>query len=308
MVVATIIGARLGHVIFYEPERFLENPIDIIKVWEGGLASHGAAIAILIALWIYSRKNKPGQNYLQTLDRIVILVALVSALIRFGNYFNSEIIGKPTNQKWGIVFVNPLTSAITNKQIDTSEIVDFVTYEKNENIPGPGIGLKPITIYLFFKPNATAEQIEYLINDKIKNLLTDQVTEYFYERNPAELDYKIARQADGTYGARISTFGIARHPTQLYECFTYTILFLLLLSIWSRYKANLPAGRTLGVFLIVCFGSRFLFEFLKEPQVDFEHDMFFNMGQLLSIPLIVAGIVILIWSFLNRPEQPQHKR
>src|SRR5688572_10476468 len=91
MVIATVIGARLGHVLFYEPERYLSNPIDILKIWEGGLASHGATVGILFALWLYSRKSykimsddgksvlkvtrRPNQSYLHTLDRIVILVA-----------------------------------------------------------------------------------------------------------------------------------------------------------------------------------------------------------------------------------------
>src|SRR5690606_12087880 len=109
MVVATIVGARLGHVLFYEPQRYLSDPVSILKVWEGGLASHGAAAAILFALWLYSRKKKPGQSYLQVVDRIVIVVALTGALIRLGNFFNSEIIGIPTHNESGIVFARDVT-------------------------------------------------------------------------------------------------------------------------------------------------------------------------------------------------------
>ena len=87
MVVATIIGARLGHVLFYEPEKYLSNPLDILKVWEGGLASHGAAIVILLSLWFYAKRT-PGQNYLWVLDRIAIVTAMTGALIRFGNLMN----------------------------------------------------------------------------------------------------------------------------------------------------------------------------------------------------------------------------
>jgi prolipoprotein diacylglyceryltransferase len=93
---ATIIGARLGHVLFYEPAKYLSNPIDILKIWEGGLASHGAAISIPIALWIFCRQNQ-GMRYLWVVDRIVIVVALTGALIRLGNLMNSEIGGKDTN-------------------------------------------------------------------------------------------------------------------------------------------------------------------------------------------------------------------
>src|SRR5690606_33100608 len=117
MVLATIIGARLGHVLFYEPERYLSNPIDILKIWEGGLASHGAAFGILFALWLYARKKRPGQSYLQVLDRIVILVALTGALIRFGNFFNSEIIGKPTESNSGVVFARNVSEVLKSDPI-----------------------------------------------------------------------------------------------------------------------------------------------------------------------------------------------
>ncbi|MBD0257734.1 MAG: prolipoprotein diacylglyceryl transferase, partial [Cytophagales bacterium] len=99
MVLSTIIGARLGHCLFYEPEYYLSNPLKILKIWEGGLASHGATIGILFALWLYARKKK-DQSYLWVVDRIVITVALAGGLIRLGNLMNSEIIGKPTDVPW----------------------------------------------------------------------------------------------------------------------------------------------------------------------------------------------------------------
>ena len=103
MVIATVIGARLGHFLFYEPEYFLQNPLQILKIWDGGLASHGAAIGIFIALYIFSRKiNKP---YFWTLDRIAIVVALAGFFIRIGNLMNSEIYGIETSLPWGFIFV-----------------------------------------------------------------------------------------------------------------------------------------------------------------------------------------------------------
>ena len=103
MVLSTVIGARLGHCLFYEPEYYLANPIKILKIWEGGLASHGATIGILFALWLYARKKK-DQSYLWVVDRIVITVALAGCLIRLGNLMNSEIIGKPTDVPWAFIF------------------------------------------------------------------------------------------------------------------------------------------------------------------------------------------------------------
>jgi prolipoprotein diacylglyceryltransferase len=82
MIVATLVGARLGHCLFYQPDYYLANPIEILKVWEGGLASHGATIGILLGLYLYSR-SRPDQSYLWVLDRIVIVVALGGALLTF---------------------------------------------------------------------------------------------------------------------------------------------------------------------------------------------------------------------------------
>jgi prolipoprotein diacylglyceryl transferase len=104
VVVGTVVGARLGHCLFYDAEYYLFNPLEIIKVWQGGLASHGAAIGILLALYLYSKKIK-GQNLFWILDRLVIVVALGGALIRLGNLFNSEIYGKPTDVAWAFVFL-----------------------------------------------------------------------------------------------------------------------------------------------------------------------------------------------------------
>lgn len=101
---ATIIGARLGHCLFYAPDYYLANPLEILKVWEGGLASHGAAIAFLIAIYIYVERRE-GLRYLWVLDRVVIVVALAAFFIRIGNFFNSEILGKATDVPWAVKFV-----------------------------------------------------------------------------------------------------------------------------------------------------------------------------------------------------------
>lgn len=103
MVVGTVIGARLGHCLFYEPAYYLSDPIKILKVWEGGLASHGAAIGILIALWLFVRKAR--KPYIWVLDRVVIVVALAGFFIRMGNLMNSEIYGVETTLPWGFIFV-----------------------------------------------------------------------------------------------------------------------------------------------------------------------------------------------------------
>ena len=201
MAVGTIAGVRLGHCFFYEPSYYLHNPLEILLIWHGGLASHGAAIGILIALWLFVRKEKKG--YFWVLDRIAIVVALSGFFIRMGNLMNSEIYGVETTVPWGFVFLR-----------------------NNEVAP--------------------------------------------------------------------------KHPTQIYEGLVYLLIFFLLYRMYWKEKGNVFQGRLIGIFLILVFTARFFIEFLKENQVPFEASMKLNMGQLLSIPFILFGIVVLYWSQKNK--------
>lgn len=104
VVIATIVGARLGHVFFYEWGYYSQHPEKIFKIWEGGLASHGGTIALIIALFLFSYfvTKKPAS---WVFDKIVVAIALVGCLIRLGNLMNSEIYGDYTNVPWGFIFV-----------------------------------------------------------------------------------------------------------------------------------------------------------------------------------------------------------
>ena len=208
--VGTVLGARLGHCFFYEPDYFLSNPLEILKIWKGGLASHGAAIGILLSLWLYIRKHK--LSFLWLIDRIVIVVALGGAFIRLGNLFNSEIYGSPTNLPWGFEFVR----------------------------------------------------------DKL------------YDANTGEL---------------LPT--VARHPTQLYEAISYLVIFSILLTFYRKRHSTLRDGYIFGVFMILLFSARFFIEFVKNDQVTFEAAMQFNMGQWLSLPFILAGVLMILWTKNN---------
>jgi prolipoprotein diacylglyceryl transferase len=110
VLIAAVIGARLGQVFFYDPQFYFSHPAEIIKIWHGGLASHGAAIGILVAMYLYKRKYA-DMSFLWIADRVVLVVASGGAFIRMGNFFNSEIVGKPSNLPWAIVFPRAHVSA-----------------------------------------------------------------------------------------------------------------------------------------------------------------------------------------------------
>ncbi len=214
LVISTIIGARLGHVFFYAWDYYSQHPIEILYTWEGGLASHGATIGIFIGMVLYSifvTKRSP----LWILDRLVIPIALVGALVRMGNLMNHEIYGHPTDLPWGFRFVVNLHSWMN--------------------------GAQPI-------------------------------------------------------------FSLPSHPTQIYEALCYLALFGLLMWLYWKKNAEERPGLLFGIFFVVLFASRFLIEFVKNPQEAFEVGMTLNMGQWLSIPFIVAGIGLIIYS-LVRPRE-----
>lgn len=102
VIIGTVLGARLGHCFFYDFAYYSQHPADILKIYEGGLASHGGAIGILVGMWLYCLKTK--ENWRWLFDRMVVVVPFASFLIRFGNLMNSEIIGKPTDMPWAFVF------------------------------------------------------------------------------------------------------------------------------------------------------------------------------------------------------------
>jgi prolipoprotein diacylglyceryl transferase len=102
LMVGAVIGSRLMHCLAYEPEFYLSNPLEILKVWKGGLASHGGLLGVFVSMYIFSKRyNTP---YLWVVSRVAIPGALTAAFVRFGNFFNSEIIGLPSNLLWAIVF------------------------------------------------------------------------------------------------------------------------------------------------------------------------------------------------------------
>jgi phosphatidylglycerol---prolipoprotein diacylglyceryl transferase len=308
MIVATILGARLGHVIFYQPEIIWQDPLGILLPFQftpefkftglQGLASHGGAIGILFVLWLYSRKKKPGQNYLQVLDRIVILVALTGALIRFGNFFNSEILGKPTDFPTGMVFAAQAKASIIGDPRRGTNPVEAVQIKANTSALADTVrGMKPIQILVLFKSGVSQTEAQYYVQGEIQERLFYSPESVQQPTGMGIYHNVVFDPQNNQVLARIEINGIYRHPAQLYESISCVLLFILLFAVWNKYKINLPEGRIFGLFMIILWTLRFLYEFLKENQVSFENNLPINMGQILSIPLIIVGIFILIRSY-----------
>ena len=338
IILGTVLGARLGHVFFYEPARFLAHPIEIIMIQKGGLASHGAAVGIIISIWIYcnyyikinwsrpffivKKVKREGQSFLWVIDRIVIVVALGGCFIRTGNFLNSEIIGKPYNGRTAVFFARDVIN-----YFEEDPNIDEVSIKKDTRVSGreePGQNKdevntgktiqdsnrpNPIKIILKFKNNNyTEDQIRNYLQRNIKSVLTnyDVITMHINEPADKPLNYALKKNPDNSFTATIFTSAIPRHPAQIYEALSSLLIAVLLFWMWTWKKADTPLGRLFGLFLIVLFGLRFFHELFKENQVDFENTIPLNMGQWLSIPLILIGLYVFIRSF--KKENPEHLR
>ncbi len=292
VVISTIIGARLGHVFFYQWDYYSQHPGEILKIWEGGLASHGAAIAIIIAIIIYCRKSlkKP---VLWMLDRLVITIALAGALIRLGNWFNSEIYGSIENSTFQTVFTDPPRQRIISA-FDRS--VAGIDYELlNEEVITDSI------IYPVYR-------MEFQFSDAINNentarvLFEDNIKPYVNRFDKEDLniifqeDENLQWNNDKTHTASVKVLGVPRYPTQIYEALGYFLIFLVLLQLFRQPSIAARQGFIFGMFLILIFGFRFFIEYLKENQVASEEGNVLNIGQNLSIPLVLAGLIFVLRS------------
>ncbi|HWP58878.1 MAG TPA: prolipoprotein diacylglyceryl transferase [Candidatus Acidoferrales bacterium] len=208
LILGTIIGARLGHVLFYQPLDYLARPWEILMIWHGGLASHGGFAGVLIAIYLYLRKYR-DMTFTELADRLSVPSLLVSALIRVGNFFNSEILGTPSNLPWAVVFA------------------------RVDNIP--------------------------------------------------------------------------RHPAMLYEAAAYFVIFCALYAAYWKTSLTEHPGRLFGASLVASFSARFLIELVKENQAPFEAALWLNMGQLLSIPFVLAGSYLIYASRDTLPSRATPK-
>ncbi len=174
--IGTIVGARLGHCLFYEPGYYFSHPVEILKIWHGGLASHGAAIGIIASIWLFARKTK--RDFTWVIDRVAIVVALSGFFIRMGNLMNSEIYGVETTVPWGFVFLrNGETAPKHPTQIYEALVYLFIFLlllwlywrKKGEYIQGMLISLTCILIFIarFFIEFLKEDQVEFEASMKL---------------------------------------------------------------------------------------------------------------------------------------------
>ncbi|MCY4418905.1 MAG: prolipoprotein diacylglyceryl transferase [Cytophagales bacterium] len=278
--IGILIGARLGHVVFYDPGYYFSHPAEIIRIDRGGLASHGGLIGVFIGAYLFVRKYK--LNPKQVYDRIVPAALLLSCLIRTGNLMNSEIYGNPTQTSKGIVFAYPSLKLLRD-HLQASQVL---------------IQRKPtsdsIIVNLKYPQNMPLSQVEKQLRHRISVL--SKTSAFLDHFDPA---YQL--QVQSQQGRLLLHMNpIPRHPTQLYEAIVY---FLLLISFLYLMKKNprLPHGTYTGALLISVFLSRAIIEIWKVPQEEFNPLWGINMGQWLSLPCILLGIKLL-YPFLKRPK------
>ncbi len=241
-----------------------------------------------------TQERTGGQTFLWVLDRVVIFVALAGSLIRIGNFMNSEIIGKPTQSNYGVIFTKDVLDSLEPNLNSVAK----VTIQKGEKA-NPPTTYPPVKLSMHFKSNAYQENaIRNYLETHIKSLLAhnSHITEHIFIPEDQPLSYTLTKSKKGGYIANIDALGKPRHPSQLYESFTTFLLFCLLYYRWSRKKQQLKDGELSGIFLMVLFTLRFLQEFLKENQVSFEDKLPLNMGQWLSIPFFLLGLALFLYS------------
>ena len=289
MVIAVIVGARLGHCLFYDPQYFLSNPVEILKIWKGGLASHGGALGILIALYMFCRKM--GYHYLWLLDRLVIVVVLTGALIRTGNLFNSEMEGTETKSNMGIVYARATQNVLN---YDKNRI-SSVSFRKGGLMESDTPGRVPMTAVVKYNRG-----VKLGVTDKqfIESRLASSLRRYsevqqHVDLGSGPLKYLI-KEEGGRQVLEVYMLGKVRHAAQLYEAAYCIVLMVVFFWLWKNKKDVLPRGFNFALLMIVLWALRFVDEFFKMNQEAFEEGLALNMGQILSIPLTVAGIVIMV--------------
>ena len=224
-VFGTILGGRLGYVLFYKPLYYFAHPAEVLAIWQGGMSFHGGFLGVLIALWLFARNR--NKRWLEVTDFVAPLIPLGLAAGRLGNFINGELWGRVTS---------------------------------------------PTAPWAVYFPQAAAEDKAW-------------ITAF-----PQEA---AARGLVAIY-ERVGM--LPRHPSQLYEsALEGLVLFALL---WFYARRRRPLGAVSGLFLIGYGSFRFLVEYAREPDSFLGVlAMGLSMGQWLSLPMIVIGVLMMLWAY-----------
>lgn len=263
IVTTLIIGARLGHCLFYDPIEYLSNPIDLIKVWEGGLSSHGGAIGMLIGVCLFSLKKSNKKINYKILGGAITIGAIAGLITYKLTHLAGD--GSESLQLGSVIMGMAIGGCISMVYMASPMCIKML----DRLIIGVCVG-------------ATLIRIGNLMNSEIYGGPTDLPWGFNFVRDRA---WHLAG-------------GLPSHPTQIYEALVYFSLFIILSYMYWKTKAKEKVGLILGVALLGIFGSRILIESIKNVQVSFESNMFLNLGQLLSIPFVIWSLY-LIYNAVN---------
>ena len=288
-----VVGARLGHVFFYDWKDYKDNLFDIFKIWEGGLASHGGAIGIIISTWLLS-KRVTKKNILWALDKIVIATAIAACFIRVGNLMNSEIIGAKSESESAFFFQYEAKNTIGSWFDLSGE--DVLIEELNGSVERDG----------FTYPTAKAIiNIPAELKGSEMNLYSN--FDYRYERYHSDLKHHFMRigkgpgiiESEAGNSVMIDLLIIPRIPTQLIESGAYFLIFILLFIGYWKWHWYKKQGLLFGLFLVLLFSARFIIEFWKEHQT-LDGGASLNMGQWLSIPAVSIGLFFIVRALMKK--------
>ena len=287
-----VVGARLGHVFFYDWKDYKDNLLDIFKIWEGGLASHGGTIGVIVSTWLLS-KRVTKKNILWALDKIVIAAAIAACFIRVGNLMNSEIIGAKSESESAFFFQYEAEKSI-GRYFDVEESdVNIEPSNRMIEIDDFTHPLAKITIQV---PLDTVISKRYYDHFELSN--DDNIkkaNDHFFtiKSNP-----EIITSNGGT--TIISTIGIIpRIPTQLIESGAYFLIFILLFIGYWKLLWYKKQGLLFGMFLVLLFSARFIIEFWKEHQT-LDNGASLNMGQWLSLPAVGIGLFFIVRALIKK--------
>jgi phosphatidylglycerol:prolipoprotein diacylglycerol transferase len=215
--VGVVVGGRLGYVLFYGLDSFLQNPLFLFRITDGGMSFHGGLLGVIVAMWWFGRRK--GRGFWPVADFVAPLVPVGLALGRIGNFIGGELWGRLSDAPWAMIFANAIRPQ----------------------------GWQSAELHAAWASGA--------------------------------LDH------------------LARHPSQLYQALGEGLTLFLILAVYARKPR--PTGAVAGLFLIGYGGLRFVAEFFREPDLHlgFIGGDWLTMGMLLSLPMMLAGIIVLSWAY-----------